>query len=444
MRVIRAWAAATGLMLLAAACDGGGDGLPTTSPVAVPSVRESPSPAVSGEGSAADSLEALCRYGPPPGSEPVTAEGPTPPTIAEVEAAVEDLRGLEFTEPVVAEAVSERELVAGLEESFDYSYPRQILKRKSRAWQTIGVIPAGTSIRSELETFASGQVIGYYDTLTGELVFIGTDDPSPYERVTLAHELTHAVDDQHFGLERIDELTTSCKDEAAAAAIALVEGDATFFMTQYAFSYLTSQELLEVQSESGGDTPTVAPFIESQQIWPYLKGQAFVQALASEGGVDAIDDAFRDMPVSTEQILHPERYPNDVPTPVDVTDLGPALGPGWRDLDVQEVGEEWLSLALDLRMDASDAADAAAGWDGGLYRAWTDGRDVAVVLSTVWDSPGDAEAFAAALTSWIAGSPDDQAAEVLPPDGNAVRALFASDAATLEALGSAARSLAGP
>ena len=101
------------------------------------------------------------------------------------------------------------------------------------------------------------------------------------------------------------------------------------------------------------------------------------------------------------------------------------------------MGEAWLSLALSLRLDAADAADAAAGWDGGLYRAWTNGDAVAVVLRTVWDSPEDAAAFAEAMTSWIAASPDGQAAVVLPVQGDAVQVHLASDAATLEALRSA-------
>ena len=88
--------------------------------------------------------------------------------------------------------------------------------------------------------------------------------------------------------------------------------------------------------------------------------------------------------------MHPERYPNDTPQPVDVPDLGPALGDGWRDLDVMTVGEVWLQLMLELRLDADDAGRAAAGWDGGIYRAWTDGTQTAVVLRTVWDSTEDA------------------------------------------------------
>ena len=423
------------MALVVAACDGDSGGRdPTPPPTTVPTVRESPSPPADGEGSAAVAMVALCDFGPPPGSEPVPPEGPTPEAVADVMEAVEELRGLTFTEPVVADPATQAELVDGLEESFDYSFPEELLDRRSRAWETIGVIPLGTSIRDELERFASGQVIGYYDTLTGELVFIGTDDPSPTERVTLAHELTHAIDDQNFGLERIDVLLTSCRDEAATAAIALVEGDATFFMTAYAFRYLTPEEQLSLGEGGGGEPAGIAPFIERQQIWPYVAGQAFVTALSTGGGIPAIDEAFRDLPVSTEQILHPERYPNDVPTAVDVPDLASALGVGWEDLDVQEVGEAWLLLALDLRLETGVSEDAAAGWDGGIYRAWTDGEHVALVLSTVWDSPAEATVFAGTMRDWIAASPDDQAAEVLPVEGSGIQVLFASDASTLEVL----------
>ncbi len=442
-----AWLALSVAVALAGvACDrGGGDrgdptgptSGPTASPTAVPTVRETPGPEPDHPGSAAEARAALCTFGPPPGSEPAPPEGPTPEGIADVMEAVEEVRGLEFTEPVVAEAVTRSELVAGLEESFDYSFPRELLERRSLAWQTIGVIPPGTSIRAELEAFLSGQVIGYYDTLTSELVFLGGDDPSAYERVTLAHELTHALDDQHFGLERIDTLLTSCRDEAASAAVALVEGSATFFMSAYALRYLTLEEQLGLGTQEGEAPRSVDPFIERQQVWPYLQGQSFVTALSVRGGTDAVDAAFLDLPVSTEQILHPDRYPNDVPTPVDVPDLAPALGPGWRDLDVQDVGEAWLSLALGLRLGGDEAAAAAAGWDGGVYRALTDGRDVGVVLATTWDSPEDAEAFAGAMAAWIAASPGAAHAEVLPAEGSDVHVLFASDALTLSALGAA-------
>ncbi len=150
---------------------------------------------------------------------------------------------------------------------------------------------------------------------------------------------------------------------------------------------------------------------------------AFIRHLDEAGGTAQVDEALTTFPVSTEQILHPERWPNDVPQPVDVPDLGPALGDGWHDLDVMTVGEAWLQLMLALRLDADDAARAAAGWDGGIYRAWTDGTRTAVVLRTVWDSTEDAQEFADAMEGM-----DGRRHVRRPRRGTAVDVGFASDA----------------
>jgi hypothetical protein len=339
----------------------------------------------------------------------------------------------------VAEAVTQSEIARDLTEYADIAYPEEQMGRRSLAWETIGVIPDDTSLREVYEEYGSTQVIGYYDTLKGTLKFIGTEDPSPLERITLAHELTHAIDDQRFGLEKLDVLSARCQDEETAAALAVVEGNATFFMIRWAQTYLTPEEQVEVgveaalQDTSTGDIP---PFVLRLQEWSYNEGLKFVTALASRGGVEAIDAAFADRPLSTEQIIHPERYPNDAPTPVDVPDLSAELGEGWDDLDVMAIGEAWLALALDLRLDGSEAREAAAGWDGGTYRAWTDGERVAVVLSTVWDSEADAAGFAEAMTAWLEQGEDHGV--VAGPDGSRVDVRFASDAATLEALNAAA------
>ena len=134
--------------------------------------------------------------------------------------------------------------------------------------------------------------------------------------------------------------------------------------------------------------------------------------------------------------MHPERYPNDLPVPVDVPDLAPELGTGWSDLDVQAVGEMWLDQALRLGISQGESDAAAAGWDGGIYRAWSNGQDVALVLATAWDSEQDAQEFADAMSAWIQAS--DRTGTVLPPEGTSVRVLFASDDDTLASLESAA------
>ncbi|MGZ5353157.1 MAG: hypothetical protein ACXWYN_09970 [Actinomycetota bacterium] len=408
------------------------------SAAAVPSSPEVAPPAEDGPGSALAALEELCTLPKPTldGGSEVPEEGPTPPTIERVMDELEEIRGFGFTQRVVAEPVTQQEIADGYAEYLETAFPVEFYERRSLAWQTIGVIPDGTSIRDELFEYGSTQVIGYYDTVTGELVFIGEEEPSPLERITLAHELTHAIDDQRFGLERIDALGASCRDEELQASLALVEGNATFFMLQWAQRFLTLEEQVAVGTEAAEQTPPtsdVPPFISAVQEWPYIDGMSFVTALEREGGLEAVDRAFTELPVSTEQVIHPERYPNDVPVPVDVPDVAGELGSRWEDLDVQGVGEMWLDLALALRLDGGTAAAAAAGWDGGIYRAWTDGRDVAVVLATAWDTEDDAEEFVAAMERWVDGG-DGGHATVLPADGANVRVLFASDASALSAL----------
>ncbi len=352
---------------------------------------------------------------------------------------VEQLRGFDYARPVVAQPVSQQEIAQDIVEYADIAYPEDQFSRRSLAWDAIGVIPDGTSLREAYENYGSTQVIGYYDTLTGELKFIGSQAPSPLERITLAHELTHAIDDQRFGLEHLDLLSAECRDEETAAAIALVEGNATFFMLRWAETFLTPEEQVQVGLEAAQqDTSTegIPPFVVRLQAWSYEQGLRFIGALDSRGGLDAVDGAFEDLPVSTEQIIHPERYPNDVPTQIDIPDLSDELGDRWRDLDVMTIGEAWLSLALGLRLEPSEAQDATAGWDGGIYRAWSADDAADVVLATEWDSEADAQEFASAMRDWIDAG--DDPGRVLEPEGTRVTVVFAPDADALDLLASAA------
>ncbi|MFB3737741.1 MAG: hypothetical protein ACE14W_02100 [Candidatus Velamenicoccus archaeovorus] len=438
-RAGRAAALLATMVLLVPACTGSGGGPPSpegpVSPVLVPASPETPSPPPDGPGSALAALERLCPRPPAPPPSGVTPEGPTPPAIRTVEDQIQQVRELRFVDPVAVDAVDHDEMVHDLEASFDESYPASLYRRRSLAWQTLGAIPPGTDLRAVLERFAGSQVIGFYDTLTKQLVFLGGEEPSPYERVTLAHELTHALDDQHFGLSRVDHLGITCRDEAAEAAVGAVEGSATYFMLAYAQRFLSIQEQLQVGLQTGPSTAGIPPFVLQTQTWPYTAGLGFMQAMDARGGIEAIDRALQHFPLSTEQVMHPERYPNDVPTPVDVPQVAAGLGPGWKDLDVMEVGEAFLSILLGLRIDGTTAASAAEGWDGGIYRAWSDGDRVALELSTVWDTSRDASEFASAMDAWIGTS---QPAVVLPVQGRRVRVLFGSDAPTLELLQRAA------
>jgi hypothetical protein len=328
--------------------------------------------------------------------------------------------------------VTQQEIAAIVSDSIDASLPPDDAEAKGRAWATIGALPAGTDLRDAYKALTASQVIGLYDAGSGSLYFVGSSDPSPLERFTLAHELTHALDDQHFDLSRLDDLAPNCQDDAIDAYTSLAEGDAMAGAFEWARENLSLQDLAEFGAEAARAPPPPAstpPFLIALIEFPYTDGQAFVDALRANGGQAAVDAAFTDPPASTEQILHPDRYPNDAPQAVAVPHLAAALGAGWRDLDVQEVGEEWLRHLLALRLDEAEADRAADGWDGGQYRAFARGDRVAVAMDTVWDSPDQAQEFARTMQDWVAGT--DARLEM---SGAHVRVLFASDEETLQAL----------
>ncbi len=430
------------LLLLLAACTGGGSLGPFGSPTPSHSERSQappPSPpatsiAPPGTEPAAAALERLCIRAPAPKETPATP-GPVPSAIQQVEQEVQQVRGLKYLHPVAVAAETHDQLVHGLVAPFDHDYPAGLLARRSRVWQLIGVIPADVELRQAYRAFLSGQVIGYYDPTSGQLVFIGTTNPSPSERLTLAHELTHADDDQHFDLSRLNPLENRCQDEAQMAATGAVEGSAQFFSFSVAREFFSPADLISLglSGGGGGSLAGVPPFVQTLALWPYLDGLNFITALNARGGLAEVNRALQQFPVSTEQVMHPDRYPSDTPVAVNIPDYGPSLGEGWRDLDVMQVGEEWLRAMLELRLGKADAASAADGWGGGLYRAWTDGPHVAVELSTRWDTPTDADQFAAAVNRWLRS---DQFAAVVRPagEGSPVEVLFGSDAATLDAL----------
>jgi hypothetical protein len=133
-------------------------------------------------------------------------------------------------------------------------------------------------------------------------------------------------------------------------------------------------------------------------VFPYEKGLSFVLALFQEGGWSAVNAAYANPPLSTEQILHPERYPSDEPHVVSLPPLADTLGMGWRLVDEDVLGEFGLQLHLGVHVSASDddAVDTAAeGWGGDRYAVYwrEDETAFVVVLRLIWDTPADADEF---------------------------------------------------
>ena len=327
----RAGVAALVLAGLLVACTGD----PTTTPSASSNPTTTPAPTEpiphrrTAAPSFAEAVRATCVAPDVPPTEPVETE-PLPPELSEVVDDVERVRGLPFPDPVAAAAIPDAVMDRKIEENFDIYALEEPLARRTAAWRTIGVIPSDADLREALRTFLTGQVVGFYDPATGELVYLDEGDTlTPTARLTLAHELTHALEDQRFDLGRLDTISARCRDEAYEAALGLVEGSANYHGVLAALG--TGQDfdfdlLAEAQRAAVTDPPEGVPqFVNELQTWPYIEGPVFVQALADRGGEAAVDEAFRELPTTTEQIIHPETYPAELPRELDIPDLTPAI-----------------------------------------------------------------------------------------------------------------------
>jgi hypothetical protein len=276
----------------------------------------------------------------------------------------------------------------------------------------------------------SQQIAGYYDPHRKKMVLIEHDgaDSGQYtvfpmdvlsemfaaqlgvslDNVLLAHELTHVLQDQHFDLLSLPIEDLDPEDRTSAVR-ALIEGDATLVMLDYVLARQgtdstqvpdiaeTMQAWAQNPLVSGlGLFQTVPRYIIENLLFSYTYGYEFVLHLKKRGGWEHINQAYRDLPVSTEQILHPAKYSEarDAPTTIQLPPL-PKEFADWRELERNTLGEFNISILLDGFLTTIQAQTASAGWDGdrfALYEQPTTG-DLLLVWHSTWDSETDAEEF---------------------------------------------------
>lgn len=322
--------------------------------------------------------------------------------IAEQTAAI---RGLAILEELNIQLVSSEEIAANLTELFEESYsPEEAEIDRDLLWILRLIDDRGLDYWELQVSLRQGLVLGYYRWDTGELVIRSDSERlTPGARITTAHEVAHALQDQHFGLDRWDDDDTDW--EKMVGFRALVEGEASFVEVEWALTHLTTAEILEyIASFDDMDSSVyddVPRFVLDTLFFAYEAGYVFVEALYDHGGWDAIDAALIDPPVSSEQIMHPEKYinePRDMPLPVDMPDVISVLGDSWHLAIEGTLGELDLLILLEEN-GMNDASEAAAGWGGTVIEMYQSGDDLFSVLATRWDTEEDAAEFQAALRS---------------------------------------------
>jgi hypothetical protein len=323
---------------------------------------------------------------------------PAPAPVSVIAHRVEALRQLRYKElprPVAVTGVqARREGLADL----DRQYPPAQRHADEAVYKLLDLIDPDADLRDLTGSLFEQGVAGYYDPRDGRLRVVTSSGTGTrvLKEMTLAHELTHALEDQRFGFP--DERAAT--DDRTLAQTALIEGTATWMMSAYVERYFSPEETLgSLVGSAFQDTGDLPPFLQAQLLFPYLGGEAFVRDLLrrADGGWALINTAYRaHMPASTEQILHPDLYLR-AQAPVRVR-LHVALGRGWK----RAVAGTWGELQTRelLARAGGGSVDAAAGWGGDRYELWQSGARNALVMRWRWDTARDEAEFVRALREW--------------------------------------------
>jgi hypothetical protein len=312
-----------------------------------------------------------------------------------IEKQVTEIRGLEFLEPVNYQVLSRKQIKETMAGKLAEVFSEKEFSEMAEAMAAVGLLPAKYPLRQKYIDLLSEQVAAFYDQHAHKLfMYEDATLENAQNRVVLAHELTHALQDQHFGLKRMP-LEIKNNDDRAEASSALVEGDATLVMSEYMLKNMTKQmfkdSMVSSFTQNMKQLETAPRYLREMLVFPYLRGQEFCAALYGRGGYEAVSKAYAHPPSSTAQILHPEKYlanPPEEPIAVEWPQLKVLGHDPTADNTVGEMGTrilftEWL--------DAATGETAAAGWRGDRYLYYGDGE--ALIWKTVWGSARDAAEF---------------------------------------------------
>jgi len=273
-----------------------------------------------------------------------------------------------------------------------------------RALEAFGLIPKDYPLEQKLLSLLTEQIAWLYDP-KGREFFIADWTSAADERVIMAHELTHALQDQHFHIQKWEDAAKS-NDDALLARDAVLEGSATVAMIDY---------LLRDTGKSSRDIPNLDPslllgdvsdspelssaplVIQDEMLFPYLAGATFSQhVLRAWGGWPGLHKLFENPPASTQQVLHPDLYLQGViPKAVN---LGPALKAvphGWKKLDENVVGEMFWHVVFKQYLGVERADALAPLWAGDRYAVFEQkhGGPTLLVVRLQLTSAADASRF---------------------------------------------------
>ena len=323
-------------------------------------------------------------------------EGPYAAQVTEAVPMIEKAVGLKFKTPPKVETRSKEQVRQYIVKQVSDSQSVREINGEEAAYKRLGLIPDTLKLQSFLESLLVEQIVGFYDPHT-KILYIVDGSPKDLVATIVTHELIHALQDQYISLDSVQK--TVGDNDRTSAAQSVFEGQAVYEQ----ISIMLGGSNIAINLPGGWDrirdmireTQSSMPIfaaaprvIQETLIFPYLSGAEFYRNYKERKPGTVI---YKDMPVSTEQIIHPSAYFGTRDNPTKVT-----LGPLTNASDVYEndLGEFETRLFLFQHLnDQNDAIRGASGWDGDRYAVINTPQGPGIVWLTVWDSAIEAGEF---------------------------------------------------
>jgi hypothetical protein len=296
----------------------------------------------------------------------------------EVLAQMSEITGLALRSPLKKSLRSKQEIRAHIIQEMNDDKDAAERYAGARSAEAFGLLPKGFDLDSFMIDLLTEQIAGLYDPKAHEFYvadWIQIED----QRMVMAHELTHALEDQHFQIEGWVKAARP-NDDSELARESVLEGSAMVAMVEYLLqgSGRSLQDLPDIDPAmligDMAETPLLKkapPFIKDALIFPYLDGLTFSASVLKPSGWEALAGIFAKPPVSTQQILHPALYNSGkVPSAVSLPSMEKALGADWTKLEENVMGEFGWKEVLKQFLDEPRGKTLSAAWDGDRYAVY--------------------------------------------------------------------------
>ena len=332
-------------------------------------------------------------------AQPAAANANLCSQVPAIARSLTEISGMKLYHPVPCAFISKQKINQFLKQRVHENESAEEIRAEEMVLKKFGFVPPDFNLAGGTVDLLTEQAAAFYDYNRKRLFIIETASSEPQDAL-LAHELAHALADQSFHLARYIRQGRK-SDDGSTARLAVMEGQATWLMSEY-LSRRAGQAPVEAPEAAdpksgGGQFPVFenAPlYLRQSLVFPYTQGMLFQDAVFQRDGQDAFAEVFRRAPVSTQQIIHPEKYFAKL-EPADPQLPHPRLPGGYKSLIGGSLGELEHSILIEQFARAETARELAPHWRGCTFELRENRKaNRAVLLYAVeWDSEENARRY---------------------------------------------------